>query len=220
MFTWSGVADLGQQAGRAFVLGPALSRKAIHGGKAKNDTIDAPKSAVLLRGGMFPPAYVDPAEMRAPRDLFRRRGHLARKRAELFAHSHHTKSQDTRPEIGKRLATKANREEGADHFPAPSVRQASAVDGSLIDHAEQLLNAVEGSLTRSAKPAEVQTFARLQSVPGIGQSLAVVILYEIPDSPRFPCVPDVVSSCRLGTCAKASNGHRLGTSGKKIGTVH
>jgi hypothetical protein len=28
--------------------------KAIHGGKAKNDTIDSHKIAVLLRGGMLP----------------------------------------------------------------------------------------------------------------------------------------------------------------------
>jgi hypothetical protein len=31
--------------------------KAIHGGKAKNDKIDAHKIAVLLRGGAFPTAY-------------------------------------------------------------------------------------------------------------------------------------------------------------------
>ena len=69
--------------GLAFVLGHALSMKAIHGGKAKNDTIDAQKIAVLLRGGMFPQAYVYPAEMRATRDVLRRRCPLARKRAEL-----------------------------------------------------------------------------------------------------------------------------------------
>jgi transposase len=57
-------------------------------------------------------------------------------------------------------------------------------------------------------------------VPGSGQILALVILYEIQDSARFPRVPDFVSSCRLVKCAKESGGKRLGTSGKKIGTVH
>ena len=66
-----------------YVLGHALSMKAIHGGKAKNDTIEAHTSAVLLRGGMMPQAYVYPAERRATRDLLRRRCPLARKRAEL-----------------------------------------------------------------------------------------------------------------------------------------
>jgi transposase len=57
--------------------------KAIHGGKAKNEKIDAHQIAVLLRGGMLPQAYVYPAEMGATRDLLRRRCHLVHKRAEL-----------------------------------------------------------------------------------------------------------------------------------------
>jgi transposase len=168
MFTWYWLADLCAKEGIAFVLGHALYMKAIHGGKAKNDKSDAQKIAVLLRGGMFPQAYVYPAAMRATRDLLRRRCHLARKRAELFAPMHNTTSQYNLPEIGKRLANKSNREEVAEHFPDPSVRKAIEVDVSLIDHYDQLLNAVEGYLTRRAKAHDVQTFARLQSVPGSG----------------------------------------------------
>jgi len=50
--------------------------------------------------------------------------------------------------------------------------------------------------------------------------LALVIFYEIQDIPRFPRVQDFVSSCRVVKCAKESNGNRLGTAGKKIGTSH
>jgi transposase len=220
MFTWYWLADLCAQEGIAFVLGHALYMKAIHGGKAKNDKIDAHKIAVLLRGGMFPQAYVYPSEMRATRDLLRRRCHLARKRAELLAHIHNTNSQYNLPEIGKRLANKSNREDVAAHFPDPSVRKTIEVDVALIDHYDQLLGEVELYRTRSAKAHDVQTFARLQSVPGIGQILALVILYEIQDIARFPRVQDFVSYCRLVKCAKESNGKRLGTSGKKIGNVH
>src|SRR4030066_1778197 len=84
IFTWYSLADLCAQEGIAFVLGHALYMKAIHGGKAKNDKIDAHKIAVLLRGGMLPMAYVYPREMRATRDLLRRRCHFSRKRAELL----------------------------------------------------------------------------------------------------------------------------------------
>ena len=56
LFTWSWLADLCARAGLAFVLGHALSMKAMHGGKAKNDTIDAQKMAVVRRGGMLPQA--------------------------------------------------------------------------------------------------------------------------------------------------------------------
>jgi len=109
IFTWYWLADLCAREGIPFVLGHALYMKAIHGGKAKNDKIDAHKIAVLLRGGMLPQAYVYPAEMRATRDLLRRRMHLMRKRAELLAHVQNTNSQYNLPEIGKKIAYKANR---------------------------------------------------------------------------------------------------------------
>jgi transposase len=158
--------------------------------------------------------------MRATRDLLRRRCHLVRKRAELLAHIHNPNSQYNLPEIGKRLAYKANRDDVADHFPDPSVRKTIEVDVSLINHYDELLGEVELYITRTAKMHEVQTFAQLQSVPGIGQILALVILYEIQDIARFPRVQDFVSYCRLVKCAKESGGKRLGTSGKKIGNVH
>ncbi|MCP3849363.1 MAG: IS110 family transposase [Gammaproteobacteria bacterium] len=110
MFTWYWVADLCDQEGIDFVLGHALYMRAIHGGKAKNDKIDSHKIVTLMRGGMFPTAYVYPRKMRATRDLMRRRMHLMRKRAELLAHIHNTNSQYNHPEIKKNLRYAFNRE--------------------------------------------------------------------------------------------------------------
>lgn len=72
IFTWYWLADRCAREGITLVLGHALYRKAIHGGKAKNDKIDAHQIAVLRRGGMLPQAYVYPPERRATRDLLRR----------------------------------------------------------------------------------------------------------------------------------------------------
>ena len=58
IFSWYWIADVCSELGIAFVLGHALYMKAIHGGKTKNDRIDALKIATLLRGGMLPQAYV------------------------------------------------------------------------------------------------------------------------------------------------------------------
>ncbi len=84
MFTWYWLADLCERERIVFVLGHALYTRAIHGGKAKNDRIDAHKIAALLRGGMMPQAYVYPREMRATRDLMRRRNYLMRKGQQSF----------------------------------------------------------------------------------------------------------------------------------------
>jgi hypothetical protein len=120
--------------------------KAIHGGKAQNDQIDSQNIAVLLRGGLLPQAYVYPAAMRATRALFRRRLHLTRKRAELRAHIQHTNSQDNLPEIGKKLAYKANRDGVAARFPDPAVQKSVDIDLALIDSDDRLLNDVEWTI--------------------------------------------------------------------------
>ena len=220
MFTWYWLADLCAEHGIPFVLGHALYMKAIHGGKAKNDKIDAQKIAVLLRGGMLPQAYVYPAEMRATRDLLRRRMHLARKRAELLAHVQNTNSQYNLPAIGKKIAYKANRDGVAERFADPAVQKSIEVDLALITYYDELLRDVELTIVKTAKHHDAQTLYLLQTVPGIGKILSLVLLYEIHDIHRFPRVQDFVSYCRLVKCAKESAGKRLGTSGSKIGNAH
>jgi transposase len=49
--------------------------------------------------------------------------------------------------------------------------------------------------------------------------LALVRLYEVEDSARFPRVQEFGSSCRLVKSARESNGKRHGTSGKKSGNA-
>jgi len=220
LFTWSWLADLCAREGMPFVLGHALYMQAIHGGKAKNDTIDAQKIALLLRGEMLPQASVYPAERRATRGLLRRRMSLLRKRAELLAHIQHTHSQYTLPEIGKKLAYKAHRDGVAERFPDPAVQKSLAVDLARISSDDRLRNDVELTMVNTAQHHDAHTFYRLQSVPGIGTLLRLVLLYEIHPIARFPRVQDAVSSCRLVTCAKASAGKRSGTSGTQIGNAY
>jgi transposase len=220
LFTWYWLADLCAQAGIPFVLGHALYMKAIHGGKAKNDKIDAHKIAVLLRGGMLPQAYVYPANMRATRDLLRRRMYLTRKRAELLAHIQNTNSQYNLPEIGKKLAYKANRDGVAERFPDPAVQKSMEVDLALLGSYDPLLNDLELHIVKAAKQHDANTLYLLHTVPGIGKILSLVLLYEIHDIQRFPSVQDFVSYCRLVTCAKESAGKRYGTAGAKMGNAY
>jgi transposase len=220
IFTWYWLADLCAQESIPFVLGHALYMKAIHGGKAKNDKIDSHKIAALLRGGMLPPAYVYPAEMRATRDLLRRRTHLMRKRAELLSHVQNTNSQYNLPAIGTNIAYKANREGVAERFTDPAVQKNIEVDLALSTYYDKLLQDLELSILKTAKQHDANTLYLLQTVSGIGKILSLVLLYEIHDIDGFPRVQDFVSYSRLVKCAKESAGKRLGTSGKKIGNAH
>ena len=220
IFTWYWLADLCAREGIAFVLGHALYMKAIHGGKAKNDKIDAHKIAAILRGGTLAQAYVYPPRMRATRDLLRRRNHLVRKRAELPAHIQNTNSQYNLPEFGAKIARQSNREGLAERFTDPCVRKSIELDQALIDVYDEKLHALEYHLVKSAKAHDPEAFFRLRSVPGIGEILSLVMLYEIETIERFEKVGNFLSYARLVKCARESAGKKYGTGGNKIGNVH
>ena len=220
IFTWYWLADLCAKEGIQFVLGHALYMKAIHGGKAKSDKIDAHKIAALLRGGMIPQAYVYPAGMRSTRDLLRRRLHLVRKRGQLLAHILNTNSQCNLPEFGGRINYKVNRNGVAERFQDPCVRKSIEVDLDLIAHYDRLIQGLDLHIVRTVKSDDADTFYRLQSIPGVGKILALTILYEIHDIERFASVQDFASYSRLVKCSRSSAGKPHGTGGAKIGNVH
>jgi transposase len=220
MFPWDWLADLGAEEDIPVVLGHALSMKAIHGGKAKHDQIDSHKSAVLLRGGMLPQAYGYPAERRATRALLRRRMHLAHKRGALLAHVPNTNSQYNLPALGKNSAYQANRDGGAERFADPAVQKSMEVDLALVSSYDALLRDVELTLLQTAKHHDAHPLYLLQTVPGIGKMLSLVLLYDMHQIERFPRVQEFASYGRLVQCAKESSGTRSGTSGSTIGHAH
>ena len=220
LFTWYWLADVCAGEDIAFVLGHALYMKAIHGGKAKNDKIDAHKIALLLKGGMFPQAYVYPAHMRATRDLLRRRMHLARQRAHLIAHIQNTIHQYNLPALGVRLGKPTERGEVDRHFPDPVVRQMVQFDLGLIDYYDTQLGKLERDLTQQAKGHDAQMFHLLASIRGIGRILTLLLLYEIQDIHRFPTQGQFLSYARLARCPKESAGKVVGKSNKKIGNSY
>jgi transposase len=196
--------------------------KAIHGGKAKNDRIDAGKIARLLRGGTFPLAYAYPKGMRETRDLLRRRTYLVRKRAELMTHLQILNSQYNLAPFPKKLSFAANRVEMdiAQRFTDPSVQHSAAADLAIIDALDTQIGTLELYLTRIVKVDDVQTFHRLQTILGVGKVMALILLYELHDVQRFDDVGQFLSYARLVRCAHESAGKKVGTGGKKIGNAH
>jgi transposase len=222
MFAWYWVADFCVTHDIAFVLGHALYMKAIHGGKAKNDRLDAAKLARLLRGGNFPTAYAYPKGMRETRDLLRRRTYLVRKRAELLTHLQILNAQYNLAPFPKKLSRAGDRAEMniAEQFNDPSVQKSAAADLAVIDRLDEVIGDVELYLTRTAKIDSVQTYQRLQTIPGVGKLLALILLYEMHEAQRFDSAGQFLSYARLVRCAHESAGKKLGTGGKKIGNAH
>ena len=221
MFAWYWLADLCEREAIPFVLGHALAMKAIHGGKAKNDKLDAQKIAGLLKGGFFPMAYVYPKAKRDTRDLLRRRSFFVRQRAQLIAHIQNTNSQFNLPPFDKKLTYKGNRSATiADRFEHPSTKLSITTDLNLIESHDTQIAALESHLIKSAKVDDPATFAFLRTIPGIGPILGLVMLYEIDQIRRFAEVGHFLSYSRLVTCTHESAGKVKGVGGRKIGNAH
>jgi transposase len=204
MFSWYWLADLCQAENIPFVLGHALYMRLIHGGKGKNDRIDAGKIARLLRGGTFPLAYAYPKGMRETRDLLRRRLYLVRQRSSLLVHVQIVNSQYNLPAIGKQLRWESNHAGVAERFADASVRQNVAADLRLVEHLNQLIDEVERYLVQTVQVDDLRTYRLLQTIPGVGRVLGLVLLYELHDWRRFATVAQFLSYCRLVRCAHES----------------
>lgn len=220
MFSWYWVADFCAEHKIPFVLGHALYMKAIHGGKTKNDKVDSYKIAKLLMGGTLPIAYPYPAKMRATRDLLRRRNYMVRQCGLLLSHIQNTKTQYNLPDFSKNLTRKFNHEGVAECFDDPSVQAAIQADLTMIESFNRLIKPLEWQIEKTAAGHDRNNLYLLRTIPGVGQILALVILYEIHDIKRFKTVQRFCSYARLIRPEKESDGKWAGKSNKKIGNAH
>ena len=221
MFAWYWLADLCEDERIPFVLGHALAMTAVHGGKSKTDRLDAAKIAGLLRGGLFPLAYVYPRAKRETRDLLRRRAGFVRGRAQLLAHIQNTNSQYNLPPFEKRLTYKGNRDESiAERFAHPSTQLAVRADLRMIESYDEQINTIETHMKKFAKVDDPVAFGLLQTVPGIGPILALTILYEVDSVARFPEAGNFLSYARLVAGVRESAGKSKGLGGRKMGNAH
>jgi transposase len=220
MFTWYWLADLCCDEKIKFILGHALYMKAIHGGKKKDDKLDSEKIARLMRGGTFPLSYVYPREMRATRDLVRRRMFLVRRRSELLAHVQLMNQQYNHDPFEKMLKYAGNRRDVLDRFTESSAQLNVAADLEMVGHYDHLIKQLETNLLQEAGLHDPKVCSLLRTIPGIGKVLSLVLLYEIHTIDRFANAGDFLSYARLVTPKQTSDGKVTGHGGAKIGNVH
>ena len=221
MHCWYWIADFCEAQGIEFILGHALYMRAIHGGKAKNDRIDSHKIAMLMRGGNFPLAYVYPNQMRATRDLLRRRLKMVRYSAQFKAHVSNTASQYNLPSPAKgSLRMPAGRAAMSAIFDDVSFQCNVLMGLNLVAYFDKEISQVEGFIEQQAKHHNTRDLKLLRTIHGVGRILALTILYEIGDVDRFNTVQQFASYARLVKCKAESAGKNYGTQGNKIGNAH
>lgn len=211
------LADACRHDGIPFYLGHAYYMKTIHGGKKKNDKLDSRKIADLLRSNHFPLAYAYPDDMRPTRDLLRRRHRYAFVRAEAYAHIQTIFHQNGKSIHPLAVKNKKRRHLLVDEFSDPSIRKTIEADLDMIYFLDPKIQKLELHIRQTAREHDRIAINILRSIPGVGDMLSLIILYEIHDISRFPTVQQFCSYARLVRGSYESAGKKVGRGKAKIG---
>lgn len=203
-----------------FYLGHAYYMKAIHGGKTKNDKIDSKKIADLLRSNHFPVGYVYPKELRSTRDLLRRRIRFMKIRAEAYSHIQTIFRQLCINISPKDVKNKTERRSLIDRVEDQQIKSSVEMNLNVIDFFDIQLNKVEREIRAKAKLQDRTSLNILLSIPGVGDMMSLVILYEIGDINRFPSPQKFSSYARLVKCERSSAGKKYRGGNNKIGNPY
>jgi len=144
-----------------------------------------------------------------------------RLRAEAYTHIQLVFHQHGVTDLeSKQVQDKTHRRLLIERFQQKDIRSNIAADLDVIDALDPVIRDLEDQITRHAKHHHGQDYAILLTVPGIGQMIALNILYEINSIDRFKTVQKFLSYCQVVKCERTSNNKSKGNKNQKIGNPY
>jgi transposase len=217
-YNWYWLVDGLMAEGYVVKLAHTVAMKRYDGLKHSGDETDAAHLAHMLRLGILPTGYIHPPAERALRDLARKRIQLVRSRTQHVLAVENILARQTGACMGagaiKRWGDSDVDSLGLTADVALAMKSNVAVINALnleIDRLESRL--LEGVKLRPE-------YARLKSIPGIGEVLAIVIMLEAGNIARFAQVGNFASYARCVDSARYSNGKKKGEGNTKNGNAY
>jgi transposase len=208
---WYEICELVEPWVEELALGHPLKTRIIAEAKIKTDKVDATILAHLLRADLLPRAYLAPAPVRELRELLRLRASLVRLRTILRNKVHAVLiKRGLRPPVTDLFGKKGrNWLEGTLESLPASFRMAIEAYLRLLDALAQEVALVSVEVDERAQASKEATW--LDSMPGVGRYLALLILAEIGAIDRFPDREHLASYAGLVPSVHSSGGRtRLG----------
>jgi transposase len=217
-FNWYWLVDGLMQAGYRVQLVNTSAVQQYEGLKYVDDRHDARWLARLLHLGILPTGYIYPKQERSLRDLLRRRSFLVRQRTSNLLSIKNLFSRNTGVQVPaneiKRLTAEQVGEQFTDPHLALAITSSLAVVQTLADEIARIENAI---LPEAKLRPE---FALLESIPGIGVTLALTIMLEAGSITRFADAGHFCSYCRCVPSQHLSNGKVKGKGNVRNGNPY
>ena len=203
-YNWYWLVDLFQDHGYGAHLANPAGMKKYSGLKHADDNHDAFWLAELLLLGILPEGYIFPKELRALRDLLRKRLHLVRVRTSLILSLQNivTRNYGTKLSSNDLKALKEDRvqtylQENEDLLLAGSASKTS------IDALTRQIRRIEEAVVKKLKLQAPYT--QLLALPGVGRIVASTVMLETGPIERFSKVGCYASYCRKVNSQWTSN---------------
>ena len=178
--------------------------KAIGASKKKNDRIDARKIADLLRCDLLPECYMAPAHWRELRRVLRYRNLVVRQATRMKNRIAGLLMETGTPYNKQRLHGQAYFSEllGELSDTPPSVLQLLKLSRGQLD----LFRSVEAQLLKALREEETlrQRVTLLETIPGVGEIVALTWALEIGEIERFGSIGNAISYCGLCSAERVS----------------
>ncbi|MFA6092955.1 MAG: IS110 family transposase [Elusimicrobiota bacterium] len=218
-YNWYWLVDGLMEAGYSVKLVNTAAVKQYDGLKFAGDEHDARHLAHLLRLGILPTGHICPKEDRGVRDLLRKRSQMVRAQTTQLLSiknliARNSGQNITSNEIPDLDDSAVLRLCEGDEVRAMAIRSNLTV---LLCVHEQVKMLEREVLKRAKLRPE---FEKLLSVKGIGNILAMTIMYEAGDMARFASVGKFSSYGRCVSSSHWSNGKKKGEGNRKNGNKY
>jgi transposase len=217
-YNWYWLVDALQAAGYRVHLANTAAIKRYEGLKHSGDEDDAGYLAHLLRLRILPSGYICPPAARAVRDLARKRMQLVRSRTAQVLSVENMLSRETGAGMRSRAVQRLTAQAVEGFGFNPEVEQSMCANVAVIKTLNREIDKLEKRLHQCVRLRP--EFRLLTSVPGIGQTLATVIMLEVGTIERFAAVGNFASYARCVDSARISNGKKKGQGNVKNGNAY
>jgi transposase len=217
-YNWYWLVDGLQAAGYAVHLVNTAAVKQYDGLKYSGDFSDARHLAHMLRLGILPTGYIYPPELRAVRDLLRKRSQLVRQRSTQILGMQNLMARNLGiPVSGNDIKRWTAQLIGK--LPLfEEQKLALCANLTVMQCLDGQIDALERHILASI--ALRDDFQALLTVCGIGKILALTIALEVGDIGRFADAGNFASYARTVNSRRESNGKKKGEGNAKCGNKH
>jgi len=217
-FNWYWLVDGLKAAGYEVRLANPAAIKKYDGLKYSGDSADARYLTHLLRLKLLREGYICPRELRAVRDLARKRLQLVRDRTAQILSIENVTAREQGARLSSKVVKQLTKEQVASLGFLPDVTMAIEANLSVIETLQAQIELLEKRLRERVKLQP--EYYLLQSVPGIGDILATTIMLEAGTIERFAKVGNFSSYCRCVSSRWESNAKKKGEGNRKNGNQY